>query len=131
MTEQQLWWDPFEEPAWFYDLDHAVRKALRLNGRVPILAASSLARQNPGAFSLTPDFEMIRHGAWGGTGPRDGVPAGPGASAAPVRPDQQPEPARHVPWEPVQQGGRERPVAGEEPRPGRAQLPLQDRDLVA
>lgn len=63
MIEQQLWRDPFDEPAWFYDLDHAVREALRLNGRVPILAASSLARQNPGAFSLTFDFEMTRHGA--------------------------------------------------------------------
>lgn len=33
--------------------------------------------------------------------------------------------------EPVQQGGQERAVAGGEPRPGRAGLPLQDRDLVA
>ena len=33
--------------------------------------------------------------------------------------------------EPVQQGGQERAVAGGEPRPGRAELPLQDRDLVA
>ena len=48
-----------------------------------------------------------------------------------VRPHQQPEPAEHVAWEPVQQGGQERPVGGGEPRPGRAQLPLQDRDLVA
>jgi hypothetical protein len=63
MIEQQLWRDPFEEPAWFYDLDHAVREALRLNGRVPILAASSLARQNRAAFSLTLDFEMIKPGA--------------------------------------------------------------------
>jgi len=63
MIEQQLWRDPFEEPAWFYDLDHAVREALRLNGRVPILASSSLALQNRGAFSLTPDFEMIKRGA--------------------------------------------------------------------
>lgn len=63
MIEQQLWRDPFDEPAWFYDLDHAVREALRLNGRIPILAASSLARQNRDAFSFTPDFEMIRHGA--------------------------------------------------------------------
>jgi hypothetical protein len=37
--------------------------AMRLNGRVPVLAASSLARQNPGAFSITLDFEMIRRGA--------------------------------------------------------------------
>ena len=61
--EQQLWRDPFEEPAWYYDLDHAVREALRLNGRVPILAASTLARDYAGAFSLTPDFEIIRPGA--------------------------------------------------------------------
>jgi hypothetical protein len=63
MIEQQLWREPYDEPAWFYDLDHAVREALRLNGRVPVLAASSLARQHPGAFSPTPDFEMIPHGA--------------------------------------------------------------------
>ena len=44
---------------------------------------------------------------------------------------QQPEPAKNVAWEPVQQGGQERPVAGQEPRPGVAQLPLQDHDLVA
>jgi hypothetical protein len=43
---------------------------------------------------------------------------------------QQPDPAKHVPWEPVQQGSQERPVARAEPRPGLAQLPLQDRDLV-
>ena len=35
-----------------------------------------------------------------------------------VRPHQQPEPAEHVAWEPVQQGGQERPVARAEPRPG-------------
>ena len=45
-------------------------------------------------------------------------------------PDQQPEPAEHVPREAVQQGGQERPVAGQEPRPGRAQLPFQHGDLV-
>src|SRR5581483_8988152 len=32
-------------------------------------------------------------------------------------PDQQPEPARHLPWEPVQPGGQERPAAKAEPRP--------------
>ena len=48
-----------------------------------------------------------------------------------VRPHQQPEPAEHVAWEPVQQGGQERPVGGGEPRPDRAQLPFQHRDLVA
>jgi len=31
----------------------------------------------------------------------------------------------------VQQGGQERAVASGEPWPGRAELPLQDRDLVA
>jgi hypothetical protein len=46
-------------------------------------------------------------------------------------PDQQPELAEHVAWEPVQQGGQERPVGGTEPRPIHAQPPLQDRDLVA
>jgi hypothetical protein len=63
MIEQALWRDPFEEPAWFYDLDHAVREALKLNGRVPILAARILAGKHPGAFSLAPDFEMILPGA--------------------------------------------------------------------
>ena len=48
-----------------------------------------------------------------------------------VPPDQQPEPAQHVLGEAVQQGGQERPVAGQEPQPGLAKLPLQDRDLVA
>jgi hypothetical protein len=48
-----------------------------------------------------------------------------------VRPDQQPGPAEQVAREAVQQGGQERPVAGGEPWPGRAQLPLQDRDLMA
>ena len=46
-------------------------------------------------------------------------------------PDQQPEPSEHVAREPVQQCGQERPVGGGEPRPGRTQLPFQDRDLVA
>jgi hypothetical protein len=31
----------------------------------------------------------------------------------------------------VQQGGQKRPVGGRESRPGTAQLPFQDRDLVA
>jgi len=48
-----------------------------------------------------------------------------------VRPHQQPEPAEKVSREAVQQGSQEHPVGGGEPRPGRAQLPLQDRDLVA
>jgi hypothetical protein len=47
-----------------------------------------------------------------------------------VRLDRQPEPAEHVAWEAVQQGGQERPVGGGEPRPVRAQLPPQDGDLV-
>jgi hypothetical protein len=47
-----------------------------------------------------------------------------------VRPDQKPEPAEQVAREAVQQGGQERPVARGEPRSGRAQLPLQDRDLM-
>jgi len=44
---------------------------------------------------------------------------------------QEPEPAEDVAWEAVQQGGQERPVGGGEPRPGRAELPFQDGDLVA
>jgi hypothetical protein len=62
VIEQQLWRDPFEEPAWYYDLDHAVREALRLNGRIPILAASKLSQTYKDAFSLTLDFEMIKPG---------------------------------------------------------------------
>jgi len=46
------------------------------------------------------------------------------------RPGQQSDPAEHVVREAVQQGGQECPVGGGEPRPVRAQLPLQDRDLV-
>ena len=63
IIEQQLWRDPFEEPAWYYDLDHAVREALRLNGRIPILAASKLREKYTDAFSFTLDFEMIKAGA--------------------------------------------------------------------
>jgi len=44
-----------------------------------------------------------------------------------VRPDQQPEPAEDIRREPVQQ----RPVAGQQARPGLTKLPLQDHDLVA
>jgi hypothetical protein len=43
---------------------------------------------------------------------------------------QQPQSGKHVPWEPVQQGGQERSVARAEPRPGLAQLSLQDRYLM-
>jgi hypothetical protein len=43
---------------------------------------------------------------------------------------QQPDPAEQATGEPVQQGGQERPITRGESRPGRAQLPLQDRDLV-
>jgi hypothetical protein len=48
-----------------------------------------------------------------------------------LRPYQQPEPANYLPWELVQQGGQERPVARVEPRPSLAQLSLQDCNLVA
>jgi hypothetical protein len=44
--------------------------------------------------------------------------------------DQQPDAAGQAVGESVQQGGQERPVGRGEPRPGRAELPLQDRDLV-
>ena len=47
-----------------------------------------------------------------------------------VGPHQQPEPAKNVAWEPVQQGAGS-PVAGQEPRPGVAQLTFQQCDLVA
>jgi hypothetical protein len=47
-----------------------------------------------------------------------------------LRTHQQRDPAQHIPRQPVQQGGQERPVAPGEPWPGRTQLPLQDRDLV-
>ena len=62
MIEQQLWRDPPEEPTWYYDLDHAVREALRFNGHVPILAADRLSRDYP-AFSVMHDFELVRPGA--------------------------------------------------------------------
>lgn len=48
-----------------------------------------------------------------------------------LRLHQQPEPAQYIPRQPVQQGGQERAVATGEPRPGNAQLLLQDSDLVA
>jgi len=62
VIEQQLWRDLFEEPAWHYDLDRAVREALGLNGKVPILAASRLRDMYADAFSVTLDLEMIRSG---------------------------------------------------------------------
>jgi hypothetical protein len=37
----------------------------------------------------------------------------------------------HVPREPVQQCRKQRPVSRGEPHPARAELPLQDQDLVA
>ena len=39
-------------------------------------------------------------------------------------PHQQLEPSEHIPREPVQQCGQERPIGQGEPRPGLAQLPL-------
>ncbi|WP_200215896.1 hypothetical protein [Micromonospora coerulea] len=48
-----------------------------------------------------------------------------------VRAHQQLEPMEHAQRKPVQQDGEERSVAGGEPRPGLAQLSLEDRDLVA
>jgi hypothetical protein len=47
-----------------------------------------------------------------------------------VRPHQQPELIQHAPRQPVQQRSQQRPVARKEAWPGRAQLPVQDRDLV-
>jgi hypothetical protein len=41
-----------------------------------------------------------------------------------------PHPAEVAAGEPVQHCGQERPVARGETRPGRAQLPLQDPELV-
>jgi hypothetical protein len=45
--------------------------------------------------------------------------------------DEQLESAEQVAGEPVQQRGQEGPVCGREPRPVRAELSLQDADLVA
>ena len=78
----------------------------------------------------------------GADGARPARAAGPGPGRVAARqqvpvpaqyrlgPYQQPEPAEHVPGEPVQQCGQERPVDRAEPRPGLTQLPLQHRDLV-
>lgn len=49
----------------------------------------------------------------------------------PVRPHQEPDAAEQVAREAVRQGGQECTVASREAWPGRAELPLQDRDLVA
>jgi hypothetical protein len=70
-------------------------------------------------------------GAWGGTWPRGARQDVPVPAQHCLGSDQQPEPSEHVPWEAGQQGGQERPIGGGEPRPDRAQLPLQHRDLVA
>jgi hypothetical protein len=54
------WWrNPVIEPSWFYDLDHAVREALRLNGRVPILALEWLRAKSTRGFSYLTDFEVL------------------------------------------------------------------------
>jgi hypothetical protein len=62
LLEQDRWHLPVLEPAWYYDLDHAIREALRLDGHVPVLALDRLRAENPQGFSYTTDFEVIRNG---------------------------------------------------------------------
>jgi hypothetical protein len=58
--EQARWRDPISEPQWYYDLDHAVREALKLDGHVPILALDRLRARHRDGFSFTTDFELIK-----------------------------------------------------------------------
>jgi hypothetical protein len=60
--EQARWREPVSEPRWYYDLDHAVREALKLDGHVPILALDHLRAGHPGGFAFTTDFELIKNG---------------------------------------------------------------------
>jgi hypothetical protein len=57
--------DPVSEPQWYYDLDHAAREALKLDGHVPILALDRLRARHRGGFSFTTDFELIKDGTSG------------------------------------------------------------------
>jgi hypothetical protein len=61
--EQARWRNPVSEPQWYYDLDHAVREALKLDGHVPILALDRLRGRHRDGFSFTTDFEIIRGNA--------------------------------------------------------------------
>jgi len=65
LLEQARWRDPVSEPQWYYDLDHAVREALKLDGHVPILALDRLRAQHRDGFSFTTDFELIKDGSTG------------------------------------------------------------------
>jgi hypothetical protein len=62
LLELKAWRLPLMEPEWFYDLDHAVREGLQLNGRAPILALEELRRRSRAAFTYTTDFEIVRSG---------------------------------------------------------------------
>ena len=61
--EQARWRDPLSEPQWYYDLDHAVREALKLDGHVPILALDRLRVRYRNGFAFTTDFELIKSSA--------------------------------------------------------------------
>jgi len=61
LLEQARWRDPVSEPQWYYDLDHAVREALKLDGHVPILALDRLRARYRDGFSFTTDFELIKN----------------------------------------------------------------------
>jgi len=103
-----------------------------------------LARENPRYVNLVILSCQAKHQlADGADGARPAWAPGAGSGRVAARQDvpmpaqhclgsdQQAEPSEHVPREPAQQDGQERPVARAEPRPGLTQLTLQDRDLVA
>jgi hypothetical protein len=48
-----------------------------------------------------------------------------------VRAGQQPQPARHIAWQPVQQRRQQRPITGVQAHLLLAQLALQDGDRIA
>lgn len=54
----ERWRHPVIEPAWFYDLDHGVREALRQNGDVVLLALAALHAGST-SFTFTTDFELV------------------------------------------------------------------------
>lgn len=61
--EQARWNEPVIEPSWFYDLDHAIREALRLNGRIPLLALDRLRQRTRRSFTYAVDFEVWEPGS--------------------------------------------------------------------
>jgi hypothetical protein len=93
----------------------------------------------PGILPNQPQYQD----ADGAHGPRPARARGPGPPGVPtrehvavpaqhgIRTHHQVQSLEHVPREPVQQRRQQRPVSRSEPHPARAELPLQDQELVS